>query len=206
MTDFDLERLGDVWRQQPDPAEMERLQRSAAAVSRRARLSQIVDNLVAVAVTAVVIILVFANPRREAFLMGGAAILLLLYGTVRQRKLRQVELKSLTGTTEAMLQQSIERVETTLKHNRFTLVVLGPGVLVGIAFAAAAIGPHGTFILPAVRDLPLVRTVFQGASVAVLAAFALFMVVAMRRGRRELERLKAMRQSYREEHESTTTG
>ena len=37
MSDFDLDRLGDVWRQQPDPAEMERLQRTAAAVSRRAR-------------------------------------------------------------------------------------------------------------------------------------------------------------------------
>ena len=43
MTDFDLDRLGDVWRQQPDPAEMERLQRSAAAVSRRARWAQLVD-------------------------------------------------------------------------------------------------------------------------------------------------------------------
>ena len=43
MSDFDLDRLGDVWRQQPDPAEMERLQKSAAAVARRARRAQVVD-------------------------------------------------------------------------------------------------------------------------------------------------------------------
>ena len=43
MSDFDLDRLGDVWRQQPDPAEMERLQRTAIAVARRARLSAILD-------------------------------------------------------------------------------------------------------------------------------------------------------------------
>ena len=33
MSDFDLDRLGDVWRQQPDPAEMERLRRTAIAVA-----------------------------------------------------------------------------------------------------------------------------------------------------------------------------
>ena len=79
MTDFDLERLGDVWRQQPDPAEMERLQRAAAAVGRRARLSQIVDIVAAIGVAAVVIALVLSNPRTETFVMGAAAILILLY-------------------------------------------------------------------------------------------------------------------------------
>jgi len=90
MSDFDLERLGDVWRQQPDAAEMERLQRTAAAVSRRARYSQIVDVAAAVAIAGVVISLVASNPRGDAVLMGTAAILVLLYSNFRQRKLRQV--------------------------------------------------------------------------------------------------------------------
>ena len=36
MSEIDLDHLGDVWRAQPDPAEIERLRRSAEAV-RRAR-------------------------------------------------------------------------------------------------------------------------------------------------------------------------
>ena len=98
MSDFDLDRLGDVWRQQPDPAEMERLQRTAIAVARRARLAAILDVCTAVAVAAVVIILVITNPRIQTVVMGSAAILVLLGSNLRLRKLRQVELKGLTGS------------------------------------------------------------------------------------------------------------
>ena len=90
MSDFDLDRLGDVWRQQPDPAEMQRLQRTAAAVARRARLSAIVDVCAAVAVAAVVIILVVTNPNTRTVVMGTAAILVLLGSNIRQRKLRRM--------------------------------------------------------------------------------------------------------------------
>jgi hypothetical protein len=204
MSDFDLDRLGDVWRQQPNPAEMERLQRSAAAVSRRARLSQIVDIVAAIAVAGVVIILVLSNPRSEAFVMGTAAILVLLYSNFRQRKLRQVELRSLSGSTEDMLDQSIERVEKTIKHNRFTLIAMGPGIVIGALFGSAALRQgHAASILGAVHDLRLLRLFWIGATVAVLAAGVAFFAFGLRRGRRELERLLAMRESYRQEREST---
>lgn len=200
MSDFDLERLGDVWRQQPDAAEMERLQRTAAAVSRRARYSQIVDVAAAVAIAGVVISLVASNPRGDAVLMGTAAILVLLYSNFRQRKLRQVELRNLTGSTENMLQQSVERIETQLKHNRVTLLGLGPTCVVGALFAAAAIGRSGT---SAIRDIPLLRALLLGGSLAAVAVFILFLLFAIRRGRHEMDRLKAMREAYRQEHEST---
>jgi L-asparagine transporter-like permease len=203
MSDFDLDRLGDVWRQQPDPAEMERLQRSAAAVSRRARLSQIVDVVAAIAVAGVVIVLVLSNPRSEAFVMGAAAILVLLYSNIRSRKLRQIELRSLTGSTENMLQQSVERIETTLRHNRFVLLAIGPALAVGLLFGAAAIGNRAGAMFPAVHDVPQIRILVRVVSVAALGGFVLFLLLAMRRGRRELERLKAMRESYREERESS---
>lgn len=205
MSDFDLDRLGDVWRQQPDPAEMERLQRSAAAVSRRARLSQIIDVGAAIAVAGVVIVLVLSNPRGEAFVMGAAAILVLLYSNIRSRKLRQIELRSLAGSTENMLQQSVERIETTLRHNRFVLLALGPALAVGLLFGAAAVGNRGAAMFPALHDVPQIRILVRAAIAAALAAFVLFMLFAIRRGRRELERLKAMRESYREERESTAS-
>jgi hypothetical protein len=201
MTDFDLDRLGDVWRQQPDPAEMERLQRTAAAVSRRARISQILDIVAGVAISAVVIVLVWTNPRFETFLMGAAAILVLLGSNIRLRKLRQVELRSLAGTTEDMLDQSIERVSTTVRHNRFTLIALGPTMVVGVLFASAA--DRGGRSPLALVGAPMVRMLWLGATIVVIAGIVVALVLAVRRGRRELERLQAMRESYRQERESS---
>ena len=93
MTDFDLDRLGDVWRQQPDPAEMERLQKSAAAVARRAQITQVTDIVAAIAVAAVVIFLVASNPKPGTMVIGSAAILILLFSNIRLRRVRRIELE-----------------------------------------------------------------------------------------------------------------
>ncbi|HEV2816601.1 MAG TPA: hypothetical protein VGW40_05200 [Allosphingosinicella sp.] len=201
MSDFDLDRLGDVWRRQLDPAEMERLQRTAAAVSRRARFSQILDIVAGVALSAVVIVLVWTNPALETFLMGGAAILLLLGSHIRLRKLRQVELRSLAGSTEDMLDQSIERVSTTLRHNRFTLIAMGPGLVFGILLASVADRGGGSLLI--LGGNPLVHLLWMGGTFVALAGVFIFLFLAVRRGRRELERLQAMRESYRQERKSS---
>jgi len=199
MTDFDLDRLGDVWRRQPDPAEMARLQRTAAAVSRRARFSQIFDIVAGAAVSAVVIFLVWTNPRFETFLLGAAAIVVLLVSNMRLRKLRQVELRSLTGSTEDMLDQSINRLETTLKYKLFSLIAIGPALAVGFLLAWAAGGNPGVPVAPALR------LVWRGTTFAVLAGGVVYLVFAIRRERRELQRLRAMRESYRLEGESSAS-
>ncbi|HMG48633.1 MAG TPA: hypothetical protein VK614_14390 [Allosphingosinicella sp.] len=199
MTDFDLDRLGDVWRQQLDPAEMERLQRTAAAVGRRARWAQILDILAGAAASVVVIFLVWTNPHFETFLLGGAAILVLLVSNVRLRKLRQVELRSLTGSTEDMLEQSINRLETTLKYKRFSLIAIGPALVVGFLLAWAAGANPGVLVAPALR------LVWRGTTFAVLAGVVVYLVFAIRRERRELQRLRAMRESYRLEGESSAS-
>ena len=201
MTDLDLERLGDVWRRQPDPAEMQRLQRTAAAVSQRARLAQIVDVGAALAVAGVVVLLVLANRGTATVVMGIAAILVLLAGNVRQRKLRQVELRSLAGGTEDMLDQSIERIETTLRHNRFSLIVLGPVLLLALLFAATVERPAEA-VLGSVVQLPYFRALWVGGWLVALAGSVLFLRQSMRRSGRELERLTAMRETYRQEGES----
>ena len=203
MTEIDLDRLGDVWRQQPDPAEMERLQRTAAAVSRRARFAQVVDIGAAVAVSLVVIMLVLSNPSTRTLVMGSAAILILLGSNVRLRKLRQVELRSLTGGTEEMLDQSIERIETTVRHRRFTLIAMAPASVVALLFAVTVERGAGS-IFGALRDEPWFRFVWNGGWVAALALFILYSLISIRRGRRELARLHAMREAYRQERESTS--
>lgn len=195
MNDFDLDRLGDVWRQQPDPAEMERLQKSAATVARRARFAQVIDTATAAVVAAVVIVLVASNPKLDTVLIGSAAILVLLGSNIRLRKLRRVELRNLTGSTEDMLDQSIVRAETTLRHHRFGLIGSGPAFVVGLILASAS---RGRDLLPTIHGGSLVVI-----GVAVVAGGFLYSLRGMRRARRELDRLKAMREAYRREREST---
>jgi hypothetical protein len=200
MSDFDLDRLGDVWRRQPDPAEMEKLQRTAAAVSRRARLAQIVDAGAAILVAGVVILLVFNNPRPSTFLMGSAAILILLYSVIRQRQLRAVELRGLTGTTEAMLDQSIERVATTRKRNLFGLISMIPGIAIGYLFASTVVPHSGNerFIM-AVADFGVRPLVIPAIIIVIVLATAIRLVRSIRASGRELERLIALRDAYRRE-------
>jgi len=203
MSDFDLDRLGDVWRQQPDPEEMQRLQRTAIAVARRARLSAILDVCAAIAVAAVVIFLVITNPQPKTVVMGSAAILVLLGSNIRLRKLRQVELKGLTGTTEEMLDQSIARVETTLRHHKFTLYGTPPVVLGSwLGFAAASAPRHDT-ILGGLREIPGFRPILFGAGIAAVVGLIIYLIISIRRGRRELNRLNAMRDAYRQERDSS---
>jgi len=78
MTDLDLDRLGDLWRQRPTAAELESLRRTAAAVQRKARWGLWIDNGAAIVVAAVVLILVLSNPTFDTMLVGGAAIVVLL--------------------------------------------------------------------------------------------------------------------------------
>lgn len=198
MSDFDLERLGDVWRQQLDPAEMERLQRSAAMVSRRARWAQSLDIGAALVVSGVVVLLVSKNPNFGTFLMGAAAILVLLFSNLRQRRLRQVELRSLTGGTEEMLDQSIERVEATRKRNRLSAIMLVPGLAIGMLFASFVAPDSGEQILPAVIADSGVRPLLWLAVFALLAAIYL-LVRSTRSTGRELGRLITLRDAYRRE-------
>lgn len=199
MTDFDLDRLGDVWRQQPDPAEMERLQKSAAAVARRARLAQVTDIVVALAVAGVVIFLVASNPRPGTVLVGSAAILVLLFSNIRLRKVRRLELQHLTGGTEEMLDQSIVRVETTLRHIRVSLISFPVAAVLGALIGYAT---QGRRILDAAQNWPF-RNLLMPLGVVLMVGIVVFGLRALRRSRKELDRLGAMREAYRREREST---
>ena len=202
MSDLDLERLGDVWRQPPDPAELEELKRAAEAVRRRARWVQLVDVVAAVAVAGVVLLLVLSNPATDTFVVGGGAILLLLVSQIRSRRLRQKELASLSGSAEEMLDQSIERVRATLKRTRSTLIWTPPGIVIGIVVTFLAERRSGGEFARRIAEQEGLGVVLQVAAIVALAAGVLVLVRSLRQNRRELDRLLALRQSYREEQES----
>ena len=200
MSDFDLDRLGDVWRQQPDAEEMERLKKSAAAVASRARRAQVVDVAAALLVAGAVIFLVAANPKPGTFLMGGAAILVLLTGNIRLRRVRQIELRSLTGNTEEMLDQSINRAETTARYQRFSALAIAPAAAAGLLLSW--VSQDRQLVLAPQPGYPL-RIHWVVLGVAVLAGAIVYALRAMKRAKLELERLRAMREAYRREHDST---
>lgn len=204
MSDFDLDRLGDVWRQQPDPAELEALRRTADSVRRRARWGHAVDTIAAAVVAAVVLVLVLANPKVDTMLVGGAAILIVLGGQLRQRRLRQEELKALSGTSEEMLDQSIARTEATLKRNRFQLVSMLPAFLIGLAVVALVDrGATFDFGNQLITD-PWIRSAIFAVAIAALTAMAVHLTYAVRRGREELKRLASLSAAFRKERESTS--
>ena len=206
MTDLDLERLGDVWRQQPEPKELEELKRSGERVRRRARWLQVVDVLAALVVSAVVLFLVLRNPSSDTLVVGGGAILLLLVSQVRSRRFRQQELRSLSGSAEQMLDQSIERVRATLKHARFGLILFGPGMLLGIAVGYVVERRSGHALAERFSAQPGLSAMIMLVTVLAIAGAVVQTVRTIRKSRHELERLTILRESYRQEQESADLG
>ncbi|MGZ8282980.1 MAG: hypothetical protein ACXWUN_08535 [Allosphingosinicella sp.] len=203
MSDLDLDRLGDLWRQPPDPAELRELKRTAELVRSRARWSQVVDAVAAIVVSGVVAILVFRNPETDTLLIGGGVILILLLSQIRQRKLRAAELQSLTGTTEQMLDQSIERVRATIKRARSGLIVAIPGVLLGVLFAYVVEGRSGGELAARVAAYPGLGTAIKVAGGVALALMMAHLLRQLRRNQRELERLTQLREAFRQEEEDS---
>ena len=203
MSDLDLDRLGDVWREPPDPAELAELRRTAEAVRRRARWAQLIDVVAALVVAAIVVLLVARNPQADTLVVGAGAILILLVSQIRQRKLRAAELKSLTGSSEEMLDQSIERVQLSLKRSRFGAIALGPGFLLGLLVAYAADRSVADIGASAVIDPQLRTAIIVGAVFLVILGGASF-VRSYRKARRELDRLLSLQEAYRIERTSFT--
>ena len=203
MTDFDLDRLGDMWRQEPDPAEMAALRRTAEAVARRARRDQFTDAGLAVLVSAIVLVLALTNPNPETLAVGGAAIALMLYSSVRQRHFRKLELKSLTGSAEDMIDQSIARIEATVKRTRLGLIGSAPAMMIGIGFGAVLDRGSGSGLLARFAAEPWLPSIVALAGIAIVAAGFVHYSRAIRRDRSELERLVALREAFRQERETS---
>jgi CHASE3 domain sensor protein len=99
-----------------------------------------------------------------------------------------------------MLDQSIVRAETTLRHHRFGLLAIGPAVIIGVVVAWTSQGRH---LFPAIQGGPGLRLVFVVLALAVVAAAFFYSLRGLGRSRRELDRLRTMREAYRREREST---
>jgi hypothetical protein len=204
MTDFDLDRLGDVWRRQPDPAEIEELLRSAGKARRRAQISQIVDAVGAVVAIILVVAFVTLNPRPEFLALGGATIFVLLVSNVRLRKLRQVELRGLTGSAEDMIDQSIERVEKAINYQRLCLFAIMPVLIAGYSAVSLLVDHSRGGLLDFIfGSTPAVRVLWVGAGIGAMVGLTFLLAASLRRDRRELGKLCGMRDAYREEREST---
>jgi hypothetical protein len=199
VSDIDLDRLGDVWRTQPDPAEIERIRRGAEAVRRRARLGQVADFWLALLVSVVVLVLMLSNPTVATGLVGAAAILVMLTSTVRQRRLRLLELATLSGSTEHMLDQSIERARTTIRRARLNLLTTPLGLPLGIGFGWALDRGEGSGIYQRLTSEPLVAALVTVVLFVALVAICAYLVRILRGARRELERLVQLRQAYEAE-------
>jgi hypothetical protein len=201
MNDFDLERLGEVWREEPPAAEVEWMRRSALEVSRRARMAQRLEAVAALLVGGMAIAFVIVSPSIQTALAAGGAILVLLVTQARQRRLRALELRALTGSTEEMLDQAIARTQAMIKRNWFSLVGMGPATILGLALA------HSARLNLAEGPLPehLSRGRVTVAMALLLLGVAAYLAVIIRRDRAQLRRLNSHRESYRREDDGAET-
>jgi len=206
MNDFDLDRLGDVWRQPPEPAELEALLRSADAVRRRARWSQLVDVAAALVVIGLVAFLALSNPEKDALVVGGAMIAVLLYSLNRQRRLREAELRGLTGSVEEMLDQSIVHVQARLKRAKFAAIMMPTGFFLGLAFGYLTDRRSLSGPLSWYHDQPGLAAVVLVLACGSLAIATLFLLRSMGKSRQELGRLTSLREAYRREGEQVSPG
>jgi hypothetical protein len=203
MTEFDLDRLGSLWRQDPEPAEIERLRQSARKVSRRARLAQAADAAGTLAVSVSLIIIALVNRRADATAVIGTIIAFLFYSSLRNRKLRELEVKAATGSTQEMLDQAIARGEGVLKRIRANLVASIIALpLMGLLLLTLEHGPGRN----------LARRYFEHSHIPLVVDFVILVLVGwivvqtlvtVRNTRREVRQLRALREAFQTEEDES---
>lgn len=198
MTDLDLDRLGQLWRAELPAGTVEGLQRSAARIRRRARIAMIVDYTLAAACVLTIIYLIASTPKLEVMAVGGVALFMLVTGQMRQRRLRQLELKGLTGGTASMIDQSIVRAEATLKRTKSSLLLVIPATAVGVLLGFVS-GDTIDPLFDRLRGDPISFILLVSLWLVVLPMMIMHLLLSMRRNHRELKRLKALREAYRQE-------
>lgn len=201
MNDFDLERLGSLWRTEPAAEEMRALKRSADLARRKARWLTILDYALAAVTIGAVLLILAVNPRPEALLVGGAAVLVMVTSLLRRRRLRQFELQGLVGDTESMLESSIVRIDATVKRAKSGLMVIGPSIVLGLLFAFIVDRGGGGAALPSIEGGAWRGLVVRGLFIFIVVVTVVQLVLSIRRSRAELNRLVQMREAFRQEHE-----
>ncbi|HEV2748364.1 MAG TPA: hypothetical protein VGW34_13830 [Allosphingosinicella sp.] len=205
MTDIDLDKLGTVWRGSLADEQISDLVRSARKVSRRARIGLMLDQVGAALVVLAVLVIVAVDGEADTIFFGSVAILVLVLSQLRQRRYRQIEVRSLTGGTEAMIEQLIERQRASLKRVRFGLWIIGPATVAGVLFASTIGGSAEYEMLSRRIADPQLRIVLMGLATLLITGTAVHLALTIRRYRGEIERLMALRDAYRREHESSRT-
>jgi hypothetical protein len=123
----------------------------------------------------------------------------MLFSTVRQRRLRMIELATLSGSTEHMLDQSIERARATIRRARLNLLTTPLGLPLGIAFGAALDRGQGSGMYQRLTSEPLITALVSMTLLVAAATICVYLIRVRRAARQELERLTQLRQAYEAE-------
>jgi hypothetical protein len=203
VNDFDLDRLGSLWRTEPEAGEIRELKRSADLARRKAYWTSLLDyGLASIAVGTVLLILGF-NPKLEAVLVGGTAVVVAIMSLTGRKRARRIELQSLAGDTESMLETSIAAVEARLRRSKSGLMVIGPSILLGVLFGFIVDKGGGGATLPTLEGEAWRGLVVRGLLIFIIAVTVIQLILSVRRSRAELYRLFQLREAYRLEHEAS---
>jgi hypothetical protein len=95
-------------------------------------------------------------------------------------------------------------METTLRYRWFTLAAAGPALLIGMMMRAGSGGSNRLVALfPRLGEIMKHRFLLEGMVAAIIVIVGLLTLRSIVRAKRELQRLKSMREAYRRERESS---
>jgi hypothetical protein len=198
MSQGDLEDLAALWRDEPDAAEQEQLQRLARKARRRGRLVDYVDLTMVVLVIGGSVAAAFAA--RSPLLMAGALVLIVatVWLTWKRRTIRQMTRDLVTTDRDSFLAGSIRHTKANLRRNTLSLIAFPLIVPLAVLLKRAATtgGDPYAALVGLVQWAGSQRGLI---TLSVLSLMILFLLRSRHRQQAELRRLEDLRKAYEEE-------
>jgi hypothetical protein len=199
----DFADLESLWRQEPDPEEQRIFRSLARATSRRAKLLQYGEILLALFLVAGVLATLFLAPRPATVALAILLAASLGWSSWKRHNLAQVAMMLDRSSREAFVASAVQSARARLRRSNLGLALILPGFFLGIAWKTVL----STGGLERLADLG--RSLMQPNGLAALALILIVLVYfgyANLRLRREFRRLEELQREYRDEAERDREG
>ena len=198
MTDPDLQKLADLWREtdaaEPQPA----FEAMARKARRRGRIFAWLDFAAVAFILATSVIGFVMKPGAITMVAAIALIVTTVIVTRKRRQIKQMTRTLDTASREAFVDTCISNATANLRRTRLSLAFFPLGVVVALTYKMALRAGGRTELIPA-TFVEWVQTPRGIITLALLVLLFAWGVGTARRIRRELRRLEELRAAYSEE-------
>ena len=196
----DFDDLGSLWTEETVAGERDHVQALARNVPLRAKLLDLADLGIGLAIAALVLLTLLVRPAPVTLAVGMVASAALLWSSwTRYQLKRQILMSLAAGDRSDLLERDIGRVTRSLHHAQLGLWAAAPvfllfAMLTHSVFNGGSLAGFASAMIGAVATVPV--------GPAILAALLTLLIQQLRTVRRlegELQNLHALAGAYREE-------